>query len=203
VAIFPEELITRSLELRAFSIAHVDVAFKAVTESRNEVRRWLWWAQGPLDEESYKSFVRKQAANFVNDVEWRYFIFDRFTTNLVGGCSIDLVSHGSVSANLGYWIRTSLTGQGLATHTAQLMTDAAFEYLPQISSVEISMDVANVASARIAQSSASLAWENSTSRCVHQLTAAADSSGLWSVPIGHGAIPPGPRSDRDMSVVFS
>jgi RimJ/RimL family protein N-acetyltransferase len=151
VAIFPEELSTHRLELRAFSITHVDVAFKVVTESRNEVRRWLWWAQGPLDEDSYKSFVRKQAANFVNDVEWRYFIFDRFTTNLVGGCSIDLVSHDSVSANLGYWIRTSLTGQGLATHTAQLMTDAAFEYLPQISSVEISMDVANVASARIAQ----------------------------------------------------
>ncbi|MBW4078134.1 MAG: GNAT family N-acetyltransferase [Acidobacteria bacterium] len=149
MAIFSEELSTHRLELRAIPITHVDAAFDAVTESLGEVRHWLWWAQGPLDEDSYRNLVRSQAENFANDVEWRYFIFDRSTTNLVGGCSVDLVSHDRVSANLGYWIRTSLTGQGLATHIAQLMTGAAFEYLPQISSVEISMDVNNVASARI------------------------------------------------------
>lgn len=150
MARLPEQLKTERLELRAFSLNHFDDAFVAVKESTPELQRWLWWAQEPLDEHSYRDFVGSQSENFVNDVEWRYFIFDRSTGNLVGGCSIDLVASGDCClANVGYWIRTSCTGRNVATQTAQILTNAAFSFLPEISSVEIGMDVANVASARV------------------------------------------------------
>ncbi|HEY5438199.1 MAG TPA: GNAT family N-acetyltransferase [Acidimicrobiales bacterium] len=150
MALLPNKLIADRLELRAFSLTYFEDAFEAVKESLPEVQRWLWWAQEPLDESSYRDFVRIQSENFANDVEWRYFIFDRSAGNLVGGGSIDLMKSGvRRSANIGYWIRTSCVGRNFATRTAQILTDAAFSFLPEISSVEIDMDVANIASARI------------------------------------------------------
>jgi RimJ/RimL family protein N-acetyltransferase len=152
VARLPEKLTTDFLELRAFSLTYVDDAFVAVKESVPELQRWLWWAQDPLDKSSYRDFVRDQSENFVNDVGWRYFVFDRLTDHLVGGCSIDLMkSSDRGSANVGYWIRTSWTGRNIATQTARTLTDAAFGFLTEISSVEIGMDVGNVASARVAE----------------------------------------------------
>ncbi|HQT99167.1 MAG TPA: GNAT family protein [Acidimicrobiales bacterium] len=136
--------------MRAMSLTDVDGAFEAVTESVDEVRRWLWWAQGPLDEDSYHDFVRAQSEKFVNDVEWRYYVIDRFDNHLVGGGSINPAhSTDTQSASVGYWIRTSCTKRQFATQAASLLTDAAFTYLTEIAEVEISMDVANVASARI------------------------------------------------------
>lgn len=146
----PRRIASDVLELRAFSLNDVDVAFEAVTESLAEVRQWLWWAQGSLDENTYREFVWAQSENFVNDVEWRYFVVDRLSNNLVGGASIDLVNSSDAQlANVGYWIRTSCTRRQFATRTAGLLTDVAFTHLPEISHVEIGMDVANVASARI------------------------------------------------------
>ncbi len=150
MARFPHVLRSEFLELRACSLDDEDGAFEAVTESLAEVRRWLRWAQGPLDQNAYRDFIRAQSENFNNDVEWRYFVVDRRIDLLVGGGSIKPVHSADVqAANVGYWIRTSCTGQQFATRTADLLTDAAFTFLTEISRVEIGMDVANVASARI------------------------------------------------------
>jgi ribosomal-protein-serine acetyltransferase len=150
VARLPDVLSNDELELRSISLTDFDAAFGAVKESLPEVRRWLWWAQVPLDEGSYGEFVRHQSHNFADDVEWRYFIFDRSSGHLVGGCSVELITSGeSPRTNLGYWVRTTRTGRGIATQTAKILTECVFEHLPEITLVEIGMDVANVASARV------------------------------------------------------
>ena len=107
------------------------------------------WAHGPLDDNAYRDFARTQPENFVNDVEWRYFVVDRRGVHFVGGDNIDLVNSAGVqSANIGYWTCTLCTIRQFATRTAGLLTDDALNDGPEISHVEIVMDVANVASAR-------------------------------------------------------
>ncbi|NNN15476.1 MAG: GNAT family N-acetyltransferase [Acidimicrobiaceae bacterium] len=150
MTLLPQRLIADKLELRAFSLDYFDDALDAVMESLPDIQMWLWWAQAPLDEDSYRAFVRSGSENFRIDVQWRYFFFERATNSLVGGCSIDVAASGDrSSAKVGYWIRTSCTGRNLATLTARILTDTAFRFLPSISSVEIGMDIANIASARI------------------------------------------------------
>ena len=146
----PEVVTSDALELHAFSSTDAHEGFGAATESVVEIQRWLWWAQEPFTQESYTEFVRLQSENFTHDVEWRYFVFDRVSGELVGACSVELAnSSGEASANLGYWIRTSLTSQNLATQTARLLASVVFKFFADVTSVEIGMDVANVASARV------------------------------------------------------
>lgn len=150
VSRLPEQCSAEGLVLRAISREFFSEAYEAVGESRTEVREWLWWAQDPLDESTYMDFIKRNTENFLNDLEWRYFIFDGATNRLVGGCSLEVLdSEGERSANVGYWVRTSCTGRGIATRTARALTDVAFTYLSEIDSVEIGMDRANLASARI------------------------------------------------------
>ena len=152
MALLPEQLGDEHLTLRAMSLEYLTSAFDAVLESRPEVRRWLWWAQDPLDEVSYREFVGSQREKFDHDAEWRYFIFEDQSGELVGGASVDWSeSNGLRAANVGYWIRSSRTGRGLATRAAGILTDAAFSYLSDVAVVEIGMDVANTASARVAE----------------------------------------------------
>ena len=53
-------------------------------------------------------------------------------------------------ANLGYWVRTSATGRGVATAAVRLAAHFGFESLDLIR-IEIVMAVANLASRRVAE----------------------------------------------------
>ena len=150
MARLPVQISSEGLVLRAISLDFLSDAFEAVDESRQEVRKWLWWAQDPLDEPAYREFIRRNVENFENDLEWRYFMFDEESNQLFGGCSLEVLdSEGERSANVGYWVRTTSTNRGIATRTARALTSTAFTHLDEIECVEIGMDIANVASARV------------------------------------------------------
>ena len=53
-------------------------------------------------------------------------------------------------ANLGYWVRTSATGKGIASRATRLVAGFAFEEL-KLQRVEIMAAVGNIASQRVAE----------------------------------------------------
>ena len=73
-----------------------------------------------------------------------------FVISFVGGCALNDINQTHNFANLGYWVRTSRTGQGVATAAALLVAQFGFAKLG-FTRLEIVAAVGNVASQRVAE----------------------------------------------------
>jgi RimJ/RimL family protein N-acetyltransferase len=62
---------------------------------------------------------------------------------------VGLKRHGGGEMEIGYWIRSDRTGRGDASEATRLLTNAAFNSGLDITSVRVSMDRANAASAAV------------------------------------------------------
>lgn len=68
----------------------------------------------------------------------------------VGNCRIEEIEPDKNHASLGWWVRTSKTGKGIATAAGRLAAQAAFEDL-HFSSLSIYTNADNIASRRVAE----------------------------------------------------
>src|SRR5262245_32789118 len=68
----------------------------------------------------------------------------------VGGAGLKCIHRVHQFANLGYWVRTSATGRGLATRATRLAARFGFEQLG-LHRIEIVVAVDNLASQRVAE----------------------------------------------------
>lgn len=122
----------------------------AVRESLAELQPWLEWATQAYDEASalrwleFVQLARERAAAF------HFAITDAASGEYIGNCGLDGLNPKQRSCNLGYWVRTTRTGQGIASRAARLAARFAFESLGLLR-VEIVIANANQASQRAAQ----------------------------------------------------
>jgi RimJ/RimL family protein N-acetyltransferase len=77
-------------------------------------------------------------------------IEDRHTGKLLGSCGLNRLEWLARFGNLGYWVRTSAAGTGIATGATRLLLGFAFERLG-LFRVEIVAAVENLASQRVAE----------------------------------------------------
>jgi ribosomal-protein-serine acetyltransferase len=77
-------------------------------------------------------------------------VFDADSGNYLGGVGLNFVNRIHQCANLGYWVRTSQTGRGVAARAARLAARFALERLG-FQRVEILAAVGNHASQRVAE----------------------------------------------------
>ncbi len=92
--------------------------------------------------------LQRAVADFDRDVDWQYSLFEAAGDALVGGCGLHRTASDDC-AEITYWVRSDRHGRGYATAAARCLTSAAFGALPQLNTVQIRMDCANVASARV------------------------------------------------------
>ena len=82
--------------------------------------------------------------------EYSFAIVDPQTHLFLGGVGLNQFSHMHRTANLGYWVRSSCTGRGIATAATRLIALFAFADL-QLQRLEILIEVGNIASQRVAE----------------------------------------------------
>jgi len=82
-------------------------------------------------------------------MEYDFLIEDRIDGRPLGICGLNNLDGGNRLANLGYWIRTSKTRQGVATAVAPLVAQFGFEVL-KLNRIEILTAKDNVPSQRLA-----------------------------------------------------
>jgi RimJ/RimL family protein N-acetyltransferase len=68
----------------------------------------------------------------------------------LGGCGLNQVDTLNKRANLGYWVRSSVTRQGVATTAVGLLRDWGFRHTDLVR-LELVIAVGNLASLRVAQ----------------------------------------------------
>jgi len=126
----PPTVPTDRLWLRRFRPGDARPLSEAVGQSLPELSRWLPWAQGLYGLSEARVFVRN------SNRSWRRGrAFDFSVTmkdepgRVVGGVGIWYTSRIQRSGEIGYWVRSDLTGIGLATEAAAALLPLGFEEL--------------------------------------------------------------------------
>ena len=138
--------------MRPFRFADADETFAAVRESLTDLRPWMSWAHNGYSLQDSKEFIRITRARWEEGTLFAFVITDAKTGSVLGGCSLSHIHPVYHLCNLGYWVRTSRRGEGIAVRATRLAARFAFEKVGLIR-VEIVMAIDNFASRRVAEKS--------------------------------------------------
>jgi len=149
----PPVLETGRLQLRSPKMGDGLRLLDAANESLPQLRPFLahlpWVATDPTPE-STELYCRMAQASFVGRKDLAFFLFERSTGHLVGGCGLYRTVWTTPKTEIGYWLRSSAVGRGLATEAVDAMVAYAFEHFKAIR-VELITDELNIASRKVAQ----------------------------------------------------
>jgi RimJ/RimL family protein N-acetyltransferase len=148
VSAFPERITTQRLLLRRWVLTDAAALKDAIDSSLAELQAWMAWA---MAEPSPLAVIEERMVRFRGDFdtgrEWLYGIFTDGGAQLAGGVGI----HPRADADaleMGYWLRTSATGNGYASEAAAALATAAFA-ATNTAHIEIRCDPRNLRSAAI------------------------------------------------------
>ena len=136
-------------KIRLYQRRDAEELHAAALESVADVYPWMAWCHGrySLDEARQWIIVQEELANEGKAHE--VAIFDE-AGRFFGGCGINQISKANRFANLGYWVRTSAMGRGVAPGAARLVAEYAFRETDLIR-LEIVCAVGNTRSQRVAE----------------------------------------------------
>jgi RimJ/RimL family protein N-acetyltransferase len=138
----PYRVATERTVIRCWEPADAPRLKEAVDASLDHLRPWLTWAFSEPQALAEKvELLRRFRGHFDLGQNFVYGIFDRKEKRVLGGTGLHPV-RGVDAFEIGYWIRQSEAGKGLATETAAALTRVAFE-LCDVDRVHIRVDPEN------------------------------------------------------------
>ena len=136
--------------LRRVSATYAVALSAAVAQSLPELRLFMDWAQtDPTEPVDFADFLEASDREWVEDKAYGYHVFSAEADELIGGCGL-MRRLGPGAIEIGYWIRSDHTGNGLATEAATILVEAAWG-LEDVCRIVIRHDTANGASGRVAE----------------------------------------------------
>lgn len=149
----PAEFDTPRLRLRAFRVSDAPELHAALAESIEALRAHLWflpWVAESPTLQSAEIRCRRAEANFVLRADLAYLAFEKTTGRLVGSVGLHRTDWAVPKTEVGYWLRSSATGQGYATEGVNALTAWALDELGA-TRVELVTDELNLASRAVAE----------------------------------------------------
>jgi RimJ/RimL family protein N-acetyltransferase len=136
--------------IRPYRIDDIHALFEAATESVTEVEPFLPWCHAEYSLNESRTWVELQIAQFQAGKEFQFAVISSGDNSFLGGCGLNTIDHAHRWANLGYWVRSSATRQGVATEAVRELTHWAFENT-NLNRLEIVASTHNTASLRVAE----------------------------------------------------
>jgi RimJ/RimL family protein N-acetyltransferase len=144
----PYTIATERVVLRCWEPRDATALKEAIDSSIDHLLPWMPWAKNePQSQEEKVKLLRTFRGRFDLGEDFVYGIFTRDESEVVGGTGLHR-RVGEGAFEIGYWIRASRTGDGLATEATAALTRVAFEVCA-VDRVEIHCDPANESSRRI------------------------------------------------------
>ena len=144
----PYRIHTERLVLRCWDPRDAPRLKEAVDSSLDHLRPWMPWAvHEPQPLEQKVDLLRRFRAQFDLGEDFVYGIFTRDEETVVGGSGLH-TRVGRDAFEIGYWIRASRVGEGLATEAAAALTRIGLE-LCGAERIEIRVEATNAASAAV------------------------------------------------------
>lgn len=144
----PAELRTARLLLRQPRPEDAEAMQGAIEASLPELKTWMPWAHQPATLEQRREYLTAAAERFREGTELTYVIWTADGETLLGNSSIHHLNWLVPKGEIGYWVATPHTGQGVAQEAAQALTTLALDTLG-FRRLEIRCDARNERSARI------------------------------------------------------
>jgi RimJ/RimL family protein N-acetyltransferase len=145
---FPHGFDTERLTIRCPLPGDGSALNAAVLESLPELRPWMPWAQKAPSLEESEANVREAYLQFLARKDLRLHLFLKGTGAFVGCSGLHRIDWSVPKFEIGYWVRTSLAGQGYITEAVARITEFAFDDLGA-RRVEIRCDARNQRSAAV------------------------------------------------------
>jgi len=125
--------------------------YAAVRESMNALQPWMSWVSDDYAVEDTRTWVEDQPSNWKEGVHYGFLIIDAGDdASVLGVCGLGHPNDVHGFANLGYWVRSSRRGEGIAGRATRLVAAFGFQRLGLVRA-EIVVSVGNDASLRVAQ----------------------------------------------------
>jgi RimJ/RimL family protein N-acetyltransferase len=147
---FPDSFETKRLLIRSPLPGDGRIVRQAALESQPELKEWLPWAVELPDEDAYEALVRQGRLKFLAREDLWLLLFHKESNTCIGGSGLHRINWDVPRMEIGYWLHTAYTGQGLMTEAVLGITEFAFTTLGA-QRVEIRCDQNNTASAAVAQ----------------------------------------------------
>jgi RimJ/RimL family protein N-acetyltransferase len=136
--------------LRPFRQEDAQETYKAVHESLADLKPWMSWAYDDYSLNDSREFIRITRARWQEGTLYAFAITDAKSGLILGGCSLSHIHPIYFLCNLGYWVRSSRRGRGIAGRATLLAARYAFEKVG-LARVEIVIAPGNSASIRVAE----------------------------------------------------
>ena len=144
----PYRILTERLVVRCWEPRDAPLLKEAIDSSLEHLRPWMPWAKHePQTLPQKVELLRGFRGRFDLGEDFVYGIFDSGEEQVVGGTGLHR-RHDDHALEIGYWIRSSRGGEGLATEASAALTRVAFE-VSGVDRVEIRTDPANERSRRV------------------------------------------------------
>jgi RimJ/RimL family protein N-acetyltransferase len=143
------ELAAPPLRLRPWRPCHVEALYEAARESVTTVGHWLPWCRANYAWEDAVAWIESCQSGWSRGEPYAFGIFGE-DEQLLGGIGLNRLDREHRSANLGYWVRESAQGKGIAPAAVQAIATFGFN-CQDLMRIEIVAAIANWASRRCAE----------------------------------------------------
>lgn len=138
------------LTLRPTDIDDGPAILEAIQVSKTALAQWMDWYRPDFSIEISYKWLETLTAAWELGTNYQFVIIDNERGQCLGTCGINHINQSYLFANLGYWIRSDRTGEGLATEATLLLAQFGFQQLG-LRRIEIVTGVENWASRRVAE----------------------------------------------------
>ena len=138
-----------ALALRPPTPADAGALVEAVRESADELRPWMPWARADYGVDEALAWIDRTTDERERGAAYEFLVTGD-DGRILGACGLNRVNREDRLANLGYWIRTSAAGRGLAPEAVRSLTAWGFANT-ELRRLEIVVAVDNLRSQRVAE----------------------------------------------------
>ena len=147
----PDRIGTDRLVLRRFTKRDVDNVADAVLSSLPELEKYLPWAHSGYSRDDAAAYIRDSIQSWKERKAFDFSIRLRSDPDThLGNISIWHVSRLARTGEIGYWIRTDRTTNGIATEATEALMRLGFDLLG-MHQIVLRIAVGNRASERVAE----------------------------------------------------
>ena len=137
-----------SVTIRPYRESDASDIYAAVRESISEISPWMPWCHPDYELGEAQNWIQTTAVGRESATLYDFAIIGN--GRYCGGCGVNGINWMDRVANLGYWVRTSATGQGIATMAARQVIAWTFANT-KLNRLEIVAACENRASQRVAE----------------------------------------------------
>jgi ribosomal-protein-serine acetyltransferase len=134
--------------IRPFRLTDTAALYEAVLESADALKPWMPWCHAEYKTSDAREWIDTQIDAFERGYQYQFAIVSE-KQEILGVCGLNGIQPENRLANLGYWVRTSACGRGIATKAARLVAQWAFANT-DLDRLEIVIAVGNLGSLRVA-----------------------------------------------------